>query len=271
MLFLEATGGNMWLSIIILTLAIRFLLYKNSASTLNMQKDMGGGNMQKDMQRIQEQYADDPQQQAKEMMKMMKWGGGPLKGCKAMLFQLPVFLWLYGVISNFASHGAELTRKPRLSFDLPYKEQLYSFFHGVVDEAYLLTDFSEDIVQTTFLWIDLLANHHLLIAILTGILMAWQIYLTSSLRPQKSPAKLPNGQQMPDMQKMMKFMMVFMVIMMSSFAYSVPAGIGLYLITTTIFGFGQALYSNKTLLKAKWKARFGDKQQGEIIDEGESK
>lgn len=76
MVFLTFFQGNMGLAIIVLTLAIRFALYKSSASALQMQQSMGsGGDMQKKMEEIQEKYKDDPQQQAKEMMNLLKKGG----------------------------------------------------------------------------------------------------------------------------------------------------------------------------------------------------
>jgi membrane protein insertase Oxa1/YidC/SpoIIIJ len=52
-------------------------------------------------------------------------------------------------------------------------------------------------------------------------------------KPMTTPS-IP-GANVPDMSKMMGFMNYFLVFMIASFVYSVAAGIGLYIITSTLF------------------------------------
>jgi membrane protein insertase Oxa1/YidC/SpoIIIJ len=77
----------------------------------------------------------------------------------------------------------------------------------------------------------------MVIAVLCAILTFAQTKMTSMIQPTQAPTKqtLPNGEQMPDMSGMMKYVSYFIAFMMGSFAYSVPSGVGLYLVTTTLF------------------------------------
>jgi hypothetical protein len=50
--------------------------------------------------------------------------------------------------------------------------------------------------------------------------------MTTRVQPKTAAAqKLPNGQEMPDMTKMMPMMNIMMVFMMGSFVYSVKSGV----------------------------------------------
>lgn len=256
-------GGNMWWGIVMLTLIIRFALYNNTASTMHMQQSTGV-DIQKKMEEIQKRYADDPQRQATEMMNLLKKDGlWPLKWCKALLIQIPIFLGLYGVISNFATHGDPTAQQSRLSFNLPYTEQVYSFLSSFVGK-YL------DVVQVDkwFLGMDMFAKGNWILAVLTVILMSIQMRITMSLRPMQMPnVPNPTGQQMPDMTKMMKPMMYMMGFMMGAVVYGTAAGIGVYIVTTTLFWLCQTAWTNRALLVAKYRSWYAKKTwQGEIID-----
>ena len=69
---------------------------------------------------------------------------------------------------------------------------------------------------------------------------------------------------MPDMSKMMGGMNIFFVVMMAVFVYSMPAAIGMYIVTTTIFGVVQQVIQYRPMIKAKWATWRGAPQ---IIEE----
>ena len=54
------------------------------------------------------------------------------------------------------------------------------------------------------------------------------------------------------MSKMMGFMNIFMVFMIGSFVYTMQTGVGLYIVTTTIFSIAQYARQYRALLKVKW-------------------
>jgi membrane protein insertase Oxa1/YidC/SpoIIIJ len=83
--------------------------------------------------------------------------------------------------------------------------------------------------------------------------MYLQIKLTMLTKPATSMPSMPGMPAMPDMNKMMRMMNYFMIGMMMLFVYTMPAGIGLYIITTTLFTVLQFAYQYKELLKIKLK------------------
>jgi YidC/Oxa1 family membrane protein insertase len=230
-LFLFLFNGNLWLAIIALTLVIRFMMLGSSKATSTMQKSMT--DLQPKMQEIQEKYKDQPEKQSEEMMKLFKtqWAW-PFKGCLTMLLQIPVFLGLFYTIQEFAS-GTINT-------------EVYSFLSGI--------NITLDQVNPMFLGIDLLVSNNILLALLAAIAMFLQMSLMQWVQPKPAvPAALTWWQAAPDMGSMMKYMNYVFMIMMGWFVYSVPAAVGLYIFTTTIFGVGQQYFQYQDLVNFKLK------------------
>ena len=89
--------GNWGWSIILLTLAIKILLYPLSATSLKSMAKMR--NLQPEMARLKELYGDDRQKMSQELMGLYKKEKvNPAGGCFPMLLQMPVFLSLYWVL-----------------------------------------------------------------------------------------------------------------------------------------------------------------------------
>jgi membrane protein insertase Oxa1/YidC/SpoIIIJ len=78
-------------------------------------------------------------------------------------------------------------------------------------------------VQHTFLGIDLLQSGNWVLTILCAVVLFLQTTTMSRVQPKPAPQKMPNGQEMPDMSKMMPMMNLMMVFMMGSFVYSVKS------------------------------------------------
>lgn len=231
---LWAFWGNLGLAIIGLTLIVRLLLVKNAVAATNMQKDMA--DFQPKIAEIQEKYKDQPEKISAEMMNLFKKsGGGPFKWCLTMIIQIPVFLGLYFTIRDIAT-GEQ-------------PAEMYSFLqHLDIDLAN---------IQTDFLGIDLLTGGNIVITALAGILMYLQLKMMTFIKgPSATTPKIPgmDGAQMPDMSGMMKYMNVFFVIMMAWFVWTNPSAIGLYIITTTLFGVVQQMRQYRALLIAKRNA-----------------
>lgn len=91
---LQLLVGDWGLAIIIVTLVIRLLLFplqrKQYKSNFKMQQ------VQPQMQRIQELYANDQQKMQEETMKLyQETGFNPLSGCLPLLVQMPIFIILF--------------------------------------------------------------------------------------------------------------------------------------------------------------------------------
>lgn len=227
---------NLGIAIILLTLIVRLIILKPSMHANNMQKGMT--DMQPRMKEIQERYKDDPQKLAEETMKLFKWNGSssPLKWCLMVFVQMPVFIWLFYVIKDLAEN--HIDKSDIYSF-------LYPFIHNWIDN-----------INHIFLWIDLFKHGGtawIILAIIAWALMYVQIKLTMLNKPKtpSMPWMWSMVPWMPDMSKMMWYMNIFMVFMMSTFVLSMPAWIWFYIITTTLFTIIQYSIQYRELLKAE--------------------
>ena len=89
--------GNWGVAIILLTMVIKGLFFKLSASSYRSMAKMR--KAAPEMQRIKEQYKSDRQKQQQETMKLFQREKiNPLGGCLPMLVQMPVFIALYYVL-----------------------------------------------------------------------------------------------------------------------------------------------------------------------------
>lgn len=92
--FIHGIVNNWGVSIILLTVIVKALLYPLSAASFKSMAKMR--KLQPEMQRLKERYGDDKQQFSQAMMDLYKKeGANPLGGCLPILLQMPVFLALY--------------------------------------------------------------------------------------------------------------------------------------------------------------------------------
>jgi len=90
---------NYGLSILILTLLIKIILFPLSHISMKSMKKMQ--EIQPMMKDIQARYRKDPKKQQAELSKLYKkHGANPMSGCLPMLVQFPVFIALYQVLMN---------------------------------------------------------------------------------------------------------------------------------------------------------------------------
>lgn len=247
LILLEFLQGNLGRSIIVLTAIVRLALSKSTAAWSAMQSQMG--SMQPKMQEIQEKYKDDPEKLSKEMMALLKKDGvWPLKWCLGMLLQMPVFLWLYAVVSNIAN---PINMQWWMKFPVSMIDMVYSFLYPFVNEMIDIAN-----LNTQFFGIDILSKNHIGLTIAAALLMRVNMKIMTWTKPATPTVPWAN---MPDMSKMMWFMNIFLVVMIASFVYSVAAGIWLYIITSTLFGVAQLYYQNRVLINAKIQTLFTNK------------
>ena len=238
-IFLAVFWWQLRVAIVLLTLLVRWLMYKSSAASNNMQQWMS--NIQPKVEELQKKYADDPQKLSEETMKLFKteWKW-PFKGCLTMLIQIPVFIGLYRVIWVIAQNGwipADLNR-------------LYSFFYG-----FGLKYLEAWSINHTFLWIDLFTSGNWILTIIVTALYYLQMQMTQLTQNKKSIPKVP-GASMPDMTKMMSSMNIGMSLMMWLMVFWLNSAVGLYLLTSCLFSICQFARKYRAILKAKWNEKF---------------
>jgi YidC/Oxa1 family membrane protein insertase len=210
----HAFFDNFGLAIIALTIIVRLVILPLTVRQLRASKAMSDGMkaIQPKLQQIKKKYAKDRQKLQQETMKLYKEAGVSPMGCLSspmlvsLLIQLPIFIAVYrAIIRALATTPQDL---------LGLSEDLYSW--SVVHQALP--------VSGNFLWLNLSnPDPYLLIPILVGVTM----WVSQKMITQ--PAAEP---QQESMQKMMQLMMP---LMFGFICLTLPSGLGLYFVASTVF------------------------------------
>ncbi len=247
LLFVFISGWNLWLGIILLTIFIKLLLLKPTSAGNDLQKHMT--QLQPKINEIKEKYKDDPQKMNEEMMKLFqsnqqsfKWMA---KWCLMMLIQIPVFIWLYRSVKDLADIVAK--------WDANMIQRFWEYIYSFLQPIWITVDmFSR--INPYFLGMNLLESHNMILAILAGILMYFQMKFMSFINPssKQSSANIPWMPKMPDLSKMIDMMNMLLVFMMIMFVRSMPAAIWLYIVTLTIFSIVQLVWQYWPMIKVRF-------------------
>src|SRR5215217_2809469 len=93
-------GAPWWLSIMVLTLVVRTLLFPLTVRQVRSMRKMQ--ELKPDMDEIRARHKDDPRKQQEEITKLYgERGINPLGGCLPLVVQLPIFIALYYTIKKF--------------------------------------------------------------------------------------------------------------------------------------------------------------------------
>ena len=154
-------------------------------------------------------FKEDKEKQAKAIMELYKKKEiNPFSGCLPLLIQLPILIALFLVLKNISFDSGSI--EPSL---------LYSF----------VTPPSE--INPMFLGIIALTNPSKSLALLAGV---FQFLQSKMVEPRSSSRKIEDFSQA--MQKQMTYIFAFMTVVI---LWQLPAAIGLYWLTSTIFSIGQ--------------------------------
>lgn len=216
-------GHSLGLSIIIITLIIRVILYFPSQKALRSQKRIQ--DIQPKLKNLQEQHKGNQEKIAMETMKLWREHKvNPLSSCLPILIQMPILIGLFYAIQDGLNPDNVHLLYP------PLKE----------------TDFNS--INVVFLrLLDLSQKNLYVLPVIVGGLQFLQMKL--SFAKQKDSAllnKTKNDQdKMPDLQMMNNMMIYMMPAMIAIFTASLPAGVGLYWGISTLFGIIQQLAINR--------------------------
>jgi YidC/Oxa1 family membrane protein insertase len=214
--------GDVGFAIITLTIIVRAVFYPAFAASIRTQ--MGMAAAQADLEEINKKYKDNSEERARQTLALYKDKKiRPFAGILALLVQLPIFIALY-----FALFREGL---PHIAEHL-----LYSFVH--VPQS----------INTNFLGlIDLLQPHTIILSILVGGLQYTVAYL-STARTKTSSSLVPKEKQAA--QLMQQNMMLYMFpALMAFIAFTLPAAVGLYFVTSNTISIGQELLIKRQLRK----------------------
>jgi YidC/Oxa1 family membrane protein insertase len=101
--FHTTLGAPWWLSIAMLTIVVRTLLFPLTIKQVKSMRAMQ--DLRPEMERIRAQYRDNRQKQQEEMMKLYQERRvNPLGGCLPILVQMPIFIGIFYVIREFGGY-----------------------------------------------------------------------------------------------------------------------------------------------------------------------
>jgi YidC/Oxa1 family membrane protein insertase len=188
--------GSFGLTIIVLTIIIRALMFPLMRKQMNATKAMQ--TLQPKLAELQKKHAKDSQKLAQEQMKLYKESGVSPAGCLLpMLIQMPIWIALYQSIMRV------LAVAPGNFLNL--SEFLYSWpiVYGALP------------VDSHFLWLNL-GSGDMLLAILVGVSM-W-VTQKMSATPTTNPQQKSQAQMMT----------VMMPLMFAFMSLTFPSGLALY-------------------------------------------
>ncbi len=218
--------GSLGIAIIFLTVIMRALLIPAVLPTIkNVKKQR---DLQPELERIKKKYKYDKRKQAEMQMELLKKHGlNPASGCLTQVLMIVVLIALYGVIRRFST-GLNL-------------EEINSilYFNS-------LKFISLDAIKTNFLYLDLgKPDPYYVLAVLSGLLqlVSSKMLFPYSEEGEKAAKKTPDKADdiAYNMQSQMLYMMPIMNVIIG---IKLPAGVMLYLVTTTLFSIAQTYFVN---------------------------
>ncbi len=211
--FFHAVTGSWGISIILLTVALRIMLYPlNAWSTKSMLKMQ---LISPEVQRIQEKHKKDPKKAQLEIMNLYREAGvNPISGCFPMLIQLPFLIGMFDLLkSTFELRGA-------------------SFIPGWIDNLA-----APDVL---FKWktpIFFIGNEfHLLPFLLGGVMFLQQKLMATG-------PKDPN--LMTEQQRQQQVMGTVMTVVFTVMFYHFPSGLNIYWLSSMLLGILQQWWTQK--------------------------
>lgn len=210
--------GSWALSIILLTVALRIMLYPLNAwslkSTIAMQE------IAPQVKAIQEKYKKEPQKAQMEIVNLYREKGvNPLSGCLPLLIQMPFLIGMFDLLkSTFELRGASFI--PGWIDDLSAPDVLFSW-------------------QQPFFLIG--NEFHLLPFLLGGVMLLQQRMMS------QGPTD-PN--QMSDQQRQQRAMGNIMTVVFTLMFYNFPSGLNIYWLSSMLLGILQQWWTQKSLKRS---------------------
>lgn len=213
---------DMGISIIILTILLKIILYPFSAKALKSQKMMQ--ELEPKMNALREKYKNDKQELARATMELYKTEHvSPFSSCLPLLIQFPFLIALYQAMGKVVvSKGFEV---------------LYPFVSN-----------PGTINTISFGFLDL-SSPNIALAVLAGLAQ----FVQTKMLPMKQPPKgagsgAKDESQMAMVNKQMQYMMPVLTVFIGA---SIPAGLTLYWFFTTIFTIAQQVWLFKKTTPVK--------------------
>lgn len=216
LIFLTSVMPNhdLGLAIILLTILIRTILLLPSQKAMKSQKRMQ--DLQPRLEKIKEKHKGDQQKIAMETMALWKEAKiNPFSSCLPLILQFPFLIALFYVIQGGLN---------------PDKVYLLYTTYGDLR--------LQDIDVHFFGIMNLMKNNLYVLPLVVGGLQFIQMQMMAN-------KKKPKDGKMNEMAMATNMMTYIMPVMIAVFTASLPAGVGLYWGTSTLYGIAQQYFVNK--------------------------
>jgi YidC/Oxa1 family membrane protein insertase len=226
-------GANIGLALILTTLVVRILMIPLYRASIKSQREIA--IIQPILKELQTKYKDDRQKLSEELMKAYKEHNvNPFAGILLLIVQIPILIAIYNVSLNI------------------FKPENYPALYSFIT---LPNSFNPEF----FGLLNIADTNNIILAILVGVSQYYQIKLImrrtqpkKTKENKKSKKNKENKPEEPDFATTLNKQMLFMMpILVTIFAYSLPAAMSLYWITTTLFTIGQEFFLIKQVDKAE--------------------
>jgi YidC/Oxa1 family membrane protein insertase len=231
--------GDFGLSIILLTIVVRLVLYPVAKKTMEHQKKLR--KIQPKLKELQKKHKDDKEKLTQEMMALYKEHEfNPASGCLPLVVQFIILIALYRVFIS----GIHLDVNQLYGW-VPKPTNFSTTFLGLFD----LGQKAAELNLGKLFKLDpsgfVLTNWGgLMLALMAGAAQFVQTKMTVAIQAKKKAAEPPKPEEekekkdesaMPDMSEMMnKQMLYFFPLLTVYIGLSFPAGLALYWTTSTL-------------------------------------
>lgn len=222
MKFFHYLTGSWAFSIILLTAALRLMLYPLNAWSLKSMRRMQ--ILSPELAKVQEKYKKDPKRLQLEVVNLYRTHRvNPMSGCFPLLVQLPFLIGMFDLLkSTYELRGA-------------------SFIPGWIDN---LT--APDVLFSWQTPLPLIGNEFHLLPFILGAVTYLQQRMTSPM--PKDASKLT------DQQRQQKAMATIMPLLFTVMFYKVASGLNIYWLSSMVFGILQQWFTN-------WQMKAPEKSQ----------
>jgi len=206
------------LAIVLVTIGIRLVLYPLFVAQIRSQRAMQ--ELAPAMSELKAKYGKDRQRMSEEQMKLYKERGyNPAMGCLPLLVQMPI---LFAMYAAFIQAGGGVGQAPLTG------AEYVTFLPSFVSYPFR-PDQPLDTAANWLPWIAAGLAHSDPLKVLPILAGATQLIASIMAQPLKQPVT-------DDPQaKMMQSMVYYFPLITVFIAWELPAGLGLYWVTTTVF------------------------------------
>ena len=240
-LFGSGSGAAWGLSIVLLTVAMRLVLFPLFVKQIKNQRAMQ--LLQPKMKELQAKYKNDKEKLNQEMMALWReHGANPLAGCLPLILQIPVFIALFRVLNSLkpgcGSHSPTCITVHGSQFDHHYgisAQLVASAANAKVFGVPIFAAFNS--AQDT---LSKVGAHTTTVKIVTAVMIVLMGASTFFTQRQLMARNKASGTQQSDqMQQTQKLMLYVLPLTFAIFGYRFPMGVLLYWLTTNIWSMGQ--------------------------------